>query len=637
MCSIRQFVGRPTTCLAKRWSAPPRQFRLALSERPFVPTTRSRRLSRLGLASLLATTLAAGPGSVAAHANGQLPAPQPGAQITGRSSDGTFAVAGHGFGHGVGMSQYGANGAARSGLSYRQILAFYYPGTLLTSLSSPTIRVGITSDTDGIVEVAAAPGLTASSDGVVRRLPTTPDRWRVRVVVGGCVLEARTAGNWSKFPLRQGEQNTPCPVMFTATGHLVRLVLPGGVTRAYRGSITAQQVSSGKVVTVNRVNLESYLRSVVPAESPAYFHLEALRAQAVAARTYAKRFIRAGGSYDICDSTACQVYKGVGVVNSRGSINAAEQPATDAAVTDTAGQVLTYAFAAGRAPQLATTMFSASNGGQAVAGGAGHGYLTAHPDPYDRIDNPWSSWTRTVRATSLEKAYGINRVARIQVLSRDGRGDWGGRPTSIRVEGFTSDGRYRATDTTGRSLGAVTGLPSDYFTFEETATVDPATLYRRYGGTTLQAGARGIAVKAVQVLLTEAGHDAGPADGVWGGRTSAALRAFQVQKKLPLDTDVTRNDWRALSGLSYTQARPASKTAPKTLYQRYRTTVLRTGSRGTAVRALQSELNRRGLKVGRVDGVFGVKTRGGVVRLQRARHLTATGVVRASTWKALSR
>jgi len=61
-------------------------------------------------------------------------------------ANGVFSITGHGFGHGIGMSQYGAQGAAIAGLSTRQILAFYYPHTTLTTLAASRIRVRLSAD-----------------------------------------------------------------------------------------------------------------------------------------------------------------------------------------------------------------------------------------------------------------------------------------------------------------------------------------------------------------------------------------------------------------------------------------------------------------------------------------------------------
>lgn len=202
---------------------------------------------------------------------------------------------------------------------------------------------------------------------------------------------------------------------------------------------------------------------------PSSFHTEALRSQAVAARTYAARGVNGTSYYDTCDTTACQVYKGRGVRTSSGGITSFEATTTDAAVTATNGQVLTYSFSTGRA--LATTMFSSSNGGWSAVGSSAHPYLNGHADPYDDVaGNRRHTWTGQLPVATLQSTFGIHRVERLQVLSRDGAGQWGGRINAVRVEGFTSGGSYTRVDTTGEALRFARpwptyadGLSSHYF------------------------------------------------------------------------------------------------------------------------------------------------------------------------------
>lgn len=124
-----------------------------------------------------------------------------------------------------------------------------------------------------------------------------------------------------------------CGVWLRVTSVDDRSVRVGG--RAYRGSLEVRSVNGG-VGVVNVLNLEAYLRGVVPAElGPKTFPaVEALKAQAVAARTYAVVHLgdHAADGWDLCDAMSCQVYEGTGV----------EHPLSDRAVAETAGQVLTF-------------------------------------------------------------------------------------------------------------------------------------------------------------------------------------------------------------------------------------------------------------------------------------------------------
>ncbi|GGK70026.1 cell wall-binding repeat-containing protein [Ornithinimicrobium pekingense] len=413
-----------------------------------------------------------------------LPAPQPGAEVYPRPADGSYDVQGGGFGHGVGMSQYGADGAGRAGLTHRQILSFYYPGTVLEERPTGTIRIGVTIDNDGVTRVDHRAGLVVSGAPGSRTyaLPPGHTQWRVTASStssSSCTLEGlTTAGTWrTAWPSGMPRS---CPVSFSSPSEgTVDLFLPSGQRRIYRGTLTATHRGTTSLATVNHLPMQHYLRSVTMAEMPVSFHAQALRAQAVAARTYALRGAGGTGYYDTCDTTACQAYRGFGVRNSNGTVTSYEHANSTAAVDATDRQVLTYDFGSG-VRQLATTMYSSSTGGHTTVGGAGHGYLTAHPDPYDAVaSNPRSSWDAQLPVSRLEARYGIHRVERVQILRRDGHGRWGGRVLDARVEGFTASGAYTWAYASGGGLqmanawpGNADGLSSTYFTIAQQGTVD---------------------------------------------------------------------------------------------------------------------------------------------------------------------
>jgi SpoIID/LytB domain protein len=148
--------------------------------------------------------------------------------------------------------------------------------------------------------------------------------------------------------------------------------------RAYRGKLVVS--SDGKTVSViDVVGLEQYLKGVVPAEMPSGWPAEALKAQAVAARSYALANLAGSGPFDLYGDTRSQVYGGVPV----------ETEAASAAVDATAGQVLTYD---GR---VADTLFHASSGGRTMssleATGRAVPYLVSVKDPYDVL-SPYHDW-----------------------------------------------------------------------------------------------------------------------------------------------------------------------------------------------------------------------------------------------------
>lgn len=321
---------------------------------------------------------------------------------------------GRGFGHGIGLSQYGAQRAATQGVGWKRIVRTYYPGTRLGRVGGQ-VAVWISGDDDGDLRVRARGGLTLRQVGTTRswsleRLDRRASQWRVRADDRGrSRVEARRAGSWRAVKVVPGE------VDLTAPGPIT-LVTPDGAT-AYRGRLRSAAADDAGLVrdTVNRVSLEDYLRGVVPREVPALWEPDAVRAQAVAARTYAA-FERArpqAGHYQICDTTQCQVYGGA----------SAEHPASDAAIRATRKRALVK----GGEPVFA--QFSASNGGYSVAGP--FDYLPARKDPWD----PYT-WTRTVSVADLETAFDtIGDYDRVEVEQRDGNGAWGGRVTRVTVVG----------------------------------------------------------------------------------------------------------------------------------------------------------------------------------------------------------
>jgi SpoIID/LytB domain protein len=360
-------------------------------------------------------------------------------------ASGAFTLIGHGFGHGHGMGQYGAEGAARQGLTYSEILAFYYPGTAVGSVSGD-VRVLITADTTDDVVVAAASGLRAKdlgSGATYSPVKTGATRWRLKVVSGTTVLQYRT-DRWHRFVDAQ----------FTGEGQFSRvkgpltLVTPSG-TRSYRGALRAAAPSAGSAArdTVNVVSLENYVRGVVPAEIPTSWHANAVRAQAIAARTYALWWIqsRSDRPWQICDTSACQVYRGF----------SGETAAGNAAVSATAGAMLTYS---GRP---AFTQFSSSSGGFTSAGSAP--YLVAKADPYDDwAGNKVHSWSVGATASLAQKRYPeIGTLSAIKVTSREGGGQWQGRVLSLTLIGSTG-----TKVLTGSEFRSLYGLRSTWFAVE---------------------------------------------------------------------------------------------------------------------------------------------------------------------------
>lgn len=365
-------------------------------------------------------------------ASGALGAPAAAAAASG------VTVEGRGYGHGRGMSQWGAYGAAASGLTWAQILEFYYPGTQRSGQGDPMTRVLISGDSDGTTELEPSVGLYTRTAGASHVLPAADFITSWRVVRSATELRVQyrdAAGTWRPYAY---PGTVGADITFGNRSGLLRLVRPDGTRQELRHAVRA--VLDGSTVrSVAVMPTEQYLRSVVPAEMPSSWNISALMAQAVAARTYAARLRTSPSSvlWDTCDTVACQVFRGTARYTATGElISAGENARTDKAISATAGVVLTFTDSAGRTVP-ALTEFSASNGGHTVAGSSAHPYLVARPDPYDGlVGNPVHAWTEVVPAATVEAVYpSIGDFRRIRVLSRDGKGAWGGRVESASVEG----------------------------------------------------------------------------------------------------------------------------------------------------------------------------------------------------------
>ncbi|HYF73190.1 MAG TPA: SpoIID/LytB domain-containing protein [Nocardioides sp.] len=338
-----------------------------------------------------------------------------------------ITVEGKGFGHGRGMSQYGAQHAATLGVGHRDIVSYYYPGTTWGTASG-AIRVWISNDLTNDVQVAARSGLRAKRVGGtvswnLAKAQPRAKRWRINPAGDSAsVLEYLYRG-WHQFRRVRGS-------LEFAAGGPIRLYTASGPVD-YRGTLRSVPSSTGNRITVNVLPLETYLRGVLPKEVIASaWEQEALRAQAVAARTYAarQRVVRAAKVFDVCDTDACQVYGGV----------SAEYPTTDTALRATAGDILTYDGAP------AFTEFTASSGGWTVAGDAP--YLTAMPDKWDSPSDPNHQWRVDFTDAELERTWPtVGDLQRIAVAGRDGNGEWGGRVGTVTLTGSSGEVTVSAT------------------------------------------------------------------------------------------------------------------------------------------------------------------------------------------------
>jgi stage II sporulation protein D len=274
--------------------------------------------------------------------------------------DAVFVVSGRGWGHGVGMSQYGAYGQAQAGRTYDQILAHYYTGTEIGRAGRKEVRVLLAEGRRAASVSSTAPFVVTDATGVVVKVPR-----------GALSLDAQL-----RLPAVDGTGVAKAvPPLTIRPAKQALLALDG---KQYRGKleIAAQR---GFLGVVNVVPLESYLQGVVPGEVPHSWPTETLKAQSVAARSYALANLVKGKPFDLYSDVRSQVYGGV----------SSEKPATNKAVAATAGEVVLYAG------KVATTLYFSTSGGKTASAldvfGQSIPYLVSRPDPWDKA-SPHHRW-----------------------------------------------------------------------------------------------------------------------------------------------------------------------------------------------------------------------------------------------------
>jgi SpoIID/LytB domain protein len=374
------------------------------------------------------------------------------------SSSITFA--GHGWGHGRGLGQYGALGyAIDEDRPYSEILDHFYGGTTKGAQPDALITVRLTAfDAKDLYVTAGAPftvganPFAANEIGRIHRDPTT-GAWTIDKASS---LGEGCTGTFTSVQASIDATAKPEAKLVTDyAGDDVKLMMqaiscPDMSRRHYRGSIIAM-VTDGAARAVNAVMMEQYLRGVVPRESPASWGdldggrgINALKAQAVAARSYAWAEQR-NAAYKTCDTTACQVYGGAGLNNAR-----IENVNSDRAVAQTATEVRVTGDG-----KVARTEFSSSTGGY-TAGGT----FPAVPDTGDDISsNPNHAWSTDVFVVKVQQAYpSLGTLQTIAVSSRNGLGADGGRAVNVKLTGDKG-----SLTVTANELRSKLGLKSDWY------------------------------------------------------------------------------------------------------------------------------------------------------------------------------
>jgi SpoIID/LytB domain protein len=394
----------------------------------------------------------------------------------------TFHIIGGGYGHGIGMSQYGAHGMALRGATAGRIISFYYGGSVARPARLPAaIRVGLLqADRDPrtggrlgqvLVRGVEVPGRGGRGRFTVAGVATTGRvhtralaghvTWSIRPEAGGTSV-VDPGGSRAFGPTRPG---AGVVVRYQATGRPTRLLLPQTGQQLRWGRLDVHLVRDDRGTLRQRavavLPFNAYLRGL--AEMPGSFANEALQAQAIAARSYALATVLARGQRfgaSTWNGCRCALY---GTVRDQAYAGYAKETGHWGgrwvrAVRDTGSLVVRHG---GRVVQA---FYSSSSGGSTSSNAQwGSAPLPWFPsrsdDRYDRggggHPNPNYRWRVDVPATTLGARLGVGTalaVAETKVAS------WGGRVSTVRVRGSSG-----TVTVTGALFRRVFGLKSTKF------------------------------------------------------------------------------------------------------------------------------------------------------------------------------
>jgi stage II sporulation protein D len=363
-------------------------------------------------------------------------------------------INGRGWGHGIGLSQWGAEGFARHGWGFKRVLAHYYPHTTIKSAPGQSVRVLLAEGEPEIAIGSARPFLLVDARGRKIHMPARSLRLTPRLSFGKNTLVP-------PITVKAGAQ----PLTFDGAG--------------YRGSLLIERTETGLAV-VNTISVERYLRGVVPSEMPEHWSAAAYKAQAVAARSYALASLRPDSIFDLYADTRSQVYGGI----------ASERPETNRAVGATSGKVLTY-----RDSVIPAYYFSDSGGRTAAVQDVfvGHSpapYLVSVADPFDWIA-PNFRWRVALSTADLSRRFDVP-VADVRVQLNPS-----GRASSIHLLAGRSTRTLDAA-----SFSSALSLRSTYLTIGVASLTTPPSRLRAGRPLVLRGFVRGLAGVVLQRRLS---------------------------------------------------------------------------------------------------------------------------------------
>jgi stage II sporulation protein D len=352
-----------------------------------------------------------------------------------------FTIYGGGTEHGLGMSQYGAKGLASEGLSASTILGHYFQNTTVETRDTAGLNIKVEIDQYSTGRIYGREGSFS-----VKGLEIGAGGW---VDVSDGYFSAFDA---SGKKVTSGSFDTLN--INPSGGAIFEVTYKNSSYNKYRGSI---QVVAGGPYTINVLPLEDYLKGVVPAEVNPSWPREAVKAQAIAARSYAVNHL-GGELFDVDDTQQYQVYLGVLV----------EDWQSNEAISETAGQVVVYEG------NIVTAYYHSTSGGwtennELVWGGSARPYLRG-VSSMQETDSPYWSWqTRQYSRAQLSQIFSQDErtdVGEIKLIKIENRGV-SGRVIKITLVG--SSGEKSVTGATFKEIfnkyspGEETGMISTLF------------------------------------------------------------------------------------------------------------------------------------------------------------------------------
>lgn len=350
-----------------------------------------------------------------------------GTSVAATSSN--FTIRGAGFGHGIGLSQYGAYGYAANGASSRDIVLHYYKGTRIGNMAGRTIRV-LLQQGKGTVWIS---GATRAGN---HKLDSAKS-YRLMRGDGIDSVELRTSGG-----KRIATMNGVVPVSsssgsFALGGRAINGLSDG----RYRGKLEVRAGTFGGLTAVNALSLDDYIKGVIVGEMPTSWPQQALEAQAIVARSYALTTDAGGAIFDQYPDTRSQMYYGM----------SRETRGTNQAVESTAGQVVMYGS------NVASTYYFSTSGGRTEnienswPGSSPVPYLQSVDDPYDTV-SPRHRWRFVWSKSKLDAKLGSFVKGKLRSVKVTKRG------VSPRIVNAQVIGTRGTVDVTGPQLRSRLGL-----------------------------------------------------------------------------------------------------------------------------------------------------------------------------------